>query len=143
MRVITVAESIPSVEATTASFASNPPLPSLGPLGRRSASRAASAAVCAAMIASACACVMVPLVTRPERIAATSSPRPILPAVFALPGVDTETLVTFVDFVAACETPNDPAVNATVVIATAKTFFFDDICMSPVPSFLKRQHRIC
>jgi hypothetical protein len=42
-----------------------------------------------------------------------------------------------VDFCAAFATPKDPAVKATVVIATAKTFFFDDfsvdIFMSPVP----------
>jgi hypothetical protein len=45
---------------------------------------------------------------------------------------------TFVDFCAAFATPKELAVSATVVIATAKIFFFDsvsvDIVMSPVPN---------
>jgi hypothetical protein len=40
---------------------------------------------------------------------------------------------TRVAFVAAVAAPKDPTVNAAVVMTTAKTFFFDDICMPPVP----------
>jgi hypothetical protein len=95
--------------------------------------RTGAAAANAALIASACACVIVPFVTRAERTELTASSGPAVFAIgLAIPLEEVrvtlvETVFTFDD---ACPIPTLPTVRATVVIAIAITFFFDDICMS-------------
>jgi hypothetical protein len=46
----------------------------------------------------------------------------------------TEVFVACPDFGEAIAVPNDPAVSATVVIATAITVFFDAMSISPIVS---------
>jgi hypothetical protein len=84
---------------------------------------------------------MVPLATSAERVAAKSAACPPPLAIgLAIPFeevrvVFVETTLVFDDD--AWLIPTDPIVSATVVIATAITVFFDDICMS---SFLPVEH---
>ena len=74
--------------------------------------------------------MIVPFATSAASVAVRSSPRgPFTPAA---PGLEIETRVDD-DFDAADEIPTVDAVSATVVITIAAIFFFDDICMSPVP----------
>jgi hypothetical protein len=77
--------------------------------------------------------VIVPFATRVERRAVSSAPRSGLPGFVVFETTRVEVCVTFVVFDEAVATPKEPAVRATVVTATAITFFFDDICMSPCP----------
>ena len=84
--------------------------------------------------------MIVPLVTRPASTDAISAPCPCAIAFAPLVVREVVTRVSdaFVVFDAAVEIPTVPAVRATVVITIAATFFFVDICMSPVPCFLSK-----
>ena len=112
------------------------PIPFPGPPWPRSGAAARKAA----LIASACACVIVPLATSAERTEAIASSGAFAFVIgFVIPFeevrvVFVETTLVFDD---AWLIPTDPIVSATVVIATAITVFFDDICM---PSFHPLEH---
>ena len=77
--------------------------------------------------------MIVPFVTREASTAATSAP---CPCIIATPAVVRVVETRVADLDAAEEIPTVPAVRATVVITIAATFFFVDICMSPVPFFV-------
>jgi hypothetical protein len=90
-------------------------------------------------MASAWACVIVPLVTsadRTEAIAASAPPDFAIELAIPVEEVRVTLVETTLDFGVACAIPMLPTVRATVVTAIAITFFFDVIYMTTFHSAL-------